>query len=93
MEKKNIEIIYISSNDKIFKNYIKFRENYILKDMLEDLVNTSIFSKNFFSNKFFGVFGKRVDLDYIIKKDDRIEILDNLLMSPNDRRKHNFKKN
>ena len=93
MEKKNIEIIYISSNDKIFKNYIKFRENYILKDMLEDLVNTSIFSKNFFSNKFFCVFGKRVDLDYIIKKDDRIEILDNLLMSPNDRRKHNFKKN
>lgn len=93
MKKDTIEIIYISSNNKIFKNSVKYKEDYILKDIVQDLIVNSIFSKSFFSNKLFGVFGKRVDLDYVVKRNDRIEILDNLLMSPNERRKHNFKKN
>ena len=93
MEKNTIEVIYISSNNKIIKNFVKFKENYTLKDMLQDLIENSIFSRSFFSNKFYGVFGKKIDLNYIIKSEDRIEILDDLLMTPNERRKHNFKKN
>ena len=51
MEKNTIEVIYISSNNKIIKNFVKFKENYTLKDMLQDLIENSIFSRSFFSNK------------------------------------------
>ena len=51
------------------------------------------FTSDFLSDKSFGCFGKQIELDYVLKDQDRIEIFDNLKMSPNDKRKHNFKKN
>ena len=52
MEKNTIEVIYISSNNKIIKNFVKFKENYTLKDMLQDLIENSIFSRSFFQINF-----------------------------------------
>tara|TARA_B110000008_G_C16781843_1_gene488999 strand:- start:416 stop:697 length:282 start_codon:yes stop_codon:yes gene_type:complete len=93
MTKKYIEIIYISSNNKIIKNYIEHNEKLCLKELVDLMIKNSIFSKIFFANKTFGCFGKKINFSYVIKKNDRIEILDNLKMSPNNKRKFNFKKN
>lgn len=88
-----IEIIYISPNNKIIINNITFSKNLTLKSVLNDLVQKSIFSKEFLSQKIFGCYGEIISSDYMIKENDRIEILDELKMSPNDKRKHNFKRN
>ena len=57
------------------------------------MVKKSIFSKDFLSQKYYGCYREIISMDYVIKKNDRIEILDNLKMSPNEKRKYNFKKN
>lgn len=93
MENSDIEIIYISKNNKVIKNYIPYKKKYYLQDLINDLISHSVFSKKFFLNKSFGCFGKLINHDYEISENDRIEILDELIMSPNERRKHNFKKN
>jgi|TARA_B100001094_G_C18021425_1_gene715310 putative ubiquitin-RnfH superfamily antitoxin RatB of RatAB toxin-antitoxin module len=93
MIKNYIEIIYISSNNKIIKSKVEFRDNLTLNSLKPILVKNSIFSENFFIDKSFGCFGKRIDTNYVIKVEDRIEILDNLKMSPNDKRKFKFEKN
>ena len=88
-----IEVVYISSNNKIITNNIAFSKNLTLELVLNDLVEKSIFSKEFLSKKIFGCYGEIISLSYIIKENDRIEILDELKMSPNEKRKHNFKRN
>lgn len=88
-----IEVVYISSNNKIVTNNIVFTKNLTLELVLNDLVEKSIFSKEFLSKKIFGCYGEIIGLSYIIKENDRIEILDELKMSPNEKRKHNFKRN
>ena len=93
MIKKYIEIIYISSNNKILKSKIKFKDNLTLNDLKLSLIKDSIFSEKFLSNKFFGCFGEIVNSSYVIKEDDRIEIFDNLKMSPNEKRKFKFQRN
>ena len=93
MVKNYIEIIYISPNNKIIKSNAEFRDNLNLKELLDSLIEDSIFSKKFLINKSFGCFGEKINSSYIVKKYDRIEIFDNLKMSPNEKRKFNFKKN
>lgn len=92
MTKKYIEVIYISSNNKILKCKIKFKVNLTLFDLKLLLIQGSIFSEKFLSNKFFGCFGEKIDSNYIIKEDDRVEIFDNLKMSPNEKRKFKFER-
>ena len=93
MTKKYIEIIYIGSNNKILKSKIKLKDNLTLHDLKSSLIRDSIFSEKFFSNKFFGCFGKKINSGYVIKEEDRIEIFDNLKMSPNEKRKFKFERN
>ena len=88
-----IEIIYISSNNKIITSNTEFKDNFTLQNLIDDMIKKSIFSKDFLSQKYYGCYGEIISIDYIIKKNDRIEILDNLKMSPNEKRKYNFKKN
>jgi len=52
----------------------------------------NIFSEKFLTERSFGCFGEKIELDYIIKEDDRVEILDKLKMTPNEKRKFNFTK-
>ena len=87
-----IEIIYISSNNKIITSNIELKDNFTLRNLIDYMIKKSIFSKNFLSQKHFGCYGETIGLDYIIKENDRIEILDSLKMSPNEKRKHKFKK-
>jgi len=87
-----IEIIYISSNKKIVSTKINFQKNLKLGNVLEYLEDKSIFSKKFLSKKKFGCYGNLINESYIIKETDRIEILDDLKMSPNEKRKFNFQK-
>ena len=89
---KYIEIIYISSNNKILKSQLKYKNNLTIKEALSLLIKQSIFSEKFLTERSFGCFGEKVELDYIIKEDDRIEILDTLKMTPNEKRKFNFTK-
>lgn len=88
-----VEVIYIGANNKILSCAVEYAQNKNLNDLLEDLVKKSIFSKEFLRNKKFGCYGEIINMSYIIKKSDRIEILDDLKISPNDKRKHNFYKN
>ena len=88
-----IEIIYISSNNKIITSNTEFKDNFTLQNLIDDMIKKSIFSKDFLSQKYYGCYGEIISIDYIIKKNDRIEILDNLKMSPNEKRKYNFEKN
>tara|TARA_B110000014_G_C20001564_1_gene519020 strand:+ start:193 stop:477 length:285 start_codon:yes stop_codon:yes gene_type:complete len=88
-----IEIIYISSTNIIKKIEIEYRDNLYLEDVISFMVKNSIFTKKFLSTKFFGCFGKKIESNYIVRKNDRIEIFDNLKMTPNEKRKFNFKKN
>ena len=88
-----IEIIYISSNNKIITSNAEFKDNFTLQNLIDYMVKKSIFSKDFLLQKYYGCYGEIISLDYVIKKNDRIEILDSLKMSPNEKRKHNFKKN
>jgi|TARA_B110000914_G_scaffold75394_1_gene66287 putative ubiquitin-RnfH superfamily antitoxin RatB of RatAB toxin-antitoxin module len=87
-----IEIIYVSSNNKIIKSQLKYTNNLTLEDVLSQLIEKNIFSKKFLMERSFGCFGEKIELDYIIKKDDRVEILDKLKMTPNEKRKFNFTK-
>tara|TARA_B110000259_G_scaffold187987_1_gene244342 strand:+ start:1838 stop:2122 length:285 start_codon:yes stop_codon:yes gene_type:complete len=87
-----IEIIYISSNNKIIKSQLEYKNNLTLKEVVELLIKQSIFSKKFLTERSFGCFGETIEPDYIVKKDDRIEILDKLKMTPNEKRKFNFTK-
>ena len=88
-----IEIIYISSNNKIITSNAEFKDNFTLQNLIDYMIKKCIFSRDFLSKKCYGCYGERISLDYIIKKNDRIEILDSLKMSPNEKRKYNFKKN
>ena len=88
-----IEIIYISSNNKIITSNVEFKDNFTLQNLIDYMVKKSIFSKDFLLQKYYGCYGEIISLDYVIKKNDRIEILDSLKMSPNEKRKYNFKKN
>ena len=87
-----IEIIYISSNNKIITSNTEFKDNFTLQNLIDDMIKKSIFSKDFLSQKYYGCYGEIISIDYIIKKNDRIEILDNLKMSPNEKRKYKFEK-
>ena len=89
---KDIEIIYISSTNNIITSKIEYCNNLCLKDVIDFLIINSIFTKKFLSNKFFGCFGKKIEYDYIIKENDRLEIFDKLSMTPNEKRKFNFNK-
>ena len=87
-----IEIIYISSNNKIITSNIELKSNFTLQKLIDYMIKKSIFSKDFLSQKYYGCYGEIISLDYVIKENDRIEILDSLKMSPNEKRKHKFKK-
>ena len=89
---KNIEIIYVSSNNKIIKSKLEYKRSLTLKEVVSLLIKQNIFSEKFLSERSFGCFGEKIEQDYIIKKDDRIEILDKLQMTPNEKRKFNFTK-
>jgi len=89
---KNIEIIYVSSNNKIIKSQLEYKHNLMLKEVVSLLIKQNIFSEKFLTGKSFGCFGEKIKADYIIKEDDRIEILDKLKMTPNEKRKFNFTK-
>ncbi len=91
-EKQYIEIIYISSNNIIIKNNIEYKKKLTLNIVIKHLIKNSIFSIDFLEKKYFGCFGKKIDSKFIIKKNDRIEIYDDLKMSPNDNRKFKYKK-
>ena len=88
-----IEVIYIKSNNDIIQHNLNIESNHNLKSFIDFLIKNLYFTSDFFSDKSFGCFGKKIELDYVLKDHDRIEIFDNLKMSPNDKRKHNFKKN
>ena len=87
-----IEIIYVSSNNKIIKSQLKYKNNLTLKEVVILLLEQSIFSEKFLTEKSFGCFGEKIEPDYIVKEGDRIEILDKLKMTPNEKRKFNFTK-
>jgi len=87
-----IEIIYISSNNKIIKSQLQYKNNLTLKEAVSLLIKQGIFSEKFLSEKSFGCFGEKIESDYIIQEDDRVEILDKLKMTPNEKRKFNFTK-
>ena len=93
MIKNYIEIIYVSSNNKILKSKIEYADNLTLDILKSLLVRKSIFSEKFLENKSFGCFGTKINSSYVIKIEDRIEIFENLKMSPNDKRKFKFQKN
>ena len=93
MIKNYIEIIYVSSNNRILKSKIEYEENLTLDALKLLLVKGSIFSEKFLANKLFGCFGTKINSSYVIKIEDRIEIFENLKMSPNDKRKFKFQKN
>ena len=88
-----VEVIYIGANNKIISYNVKYIQGLNLNDLLDVLVKRSIFSKEFLRSKNFGCYGEIINMSYLIKQHDRIEILDNLKTSPNDKRKHNFYKN
>ena len=88
-----VEVIYISANNKIVSTNVKYIKGLTLNDILDDLIKKSVFSKEFLRNKNFGCYGEIINMSYLIKESDRIEILDDLTISPNDKRKHNFHKN
>ena len=88
-----VEVIYISANNKIISFNVEYIQGLNLNDLLDVLVKRSIFSKEFLRSKNFGCYGEIINMSYLIKEYDRIEILDNLKISPNDKRKHNFYKN
>ena len=93
---KNIrvfEVVYISKNNKIISNNFEYINGLTLNDLLDTLIKKSIFSEKFLSKKAFGCFGEIINASYLIKENDRIEILDSLKSSPNEKRKYNFKKN
>tara|TARA_B100000795_G_scaffold37532_1_gene24754 strand:- start:1807 stop:2091 length:285 start_codon:yes stop_codon:yes gene_type:complete len=92
IDTKYIEIIYVSSNNKIIKSQLKYKNNLTLKVVLSQLMEKNIFSEKFLTERSFGCFGEKIELDYIIKEDDRVEILDKLKMTPNEKRKFNFTK-
>ena len=87
-----IEIIYVSSNNKIIKSQLEYKNNLTLKEVVILLLEQSIFSEKFLTEKSFGCFGEKIEPDYIVKEGDRIEILDKLKMTPNEKRKFNFTK-
>ena len=87
-----IEIIYISSNNKILTSKVELKDNFTLQNLIDYMIKKTIFSKDFLLQKHYGCYGEIISLDYVIKKNDRIEILDNLKMSPNEKRKHKFEK-
>ena len=87
-----IEIIYVSSNNKIIKSQLEYKNNLTLKEVVILLLEQSIFSEKFLNEKSFGCFGEKIEPDYIVKEGDRIEILDKLKMTPNEKRKFNFTK-
>ncbi|MDA7842165.1 RnfH family protein [Gammaproteobacteria bacterium] len=87
-----IEIIYVSSNNKIIKSQLEYKNNLTLKEVVILLLEQSIFSEKFLTEKTFGCFGEKIEPDYIVKEGDRIEILDKLKMTPNEKRKFNFTK-
>ena len=87
-----IEIIYVSSNNKIIKSQLEYKNNLTLKEVVILLLEQSIFSEKFLTEKSFGCFGEKIEPDYIVKEGDRIEILDELKMTPNEKRKFNFTK-
>ena len=91
-DKNNIEIIYISSNNKIISNNVELKDDFTLQNLIDYMITKSIFSKDFLLKKRYGCYGEIIDFDYVIKKNDRIEILDNLKMNPNEKRKHKFQK-
>ena len=88
-----IEVIYVKPNNDIIQHNLNIKSNQNLKSFILFLIENAYFTSDFLSDKSFGCFGKQIELDYVLKDQDRIEIFDNLKMSPNDKRKHNFKKN
>ena len=92
IDTKYIEIIYVSSNNKIIKSQLKYKNNLTLKVVLSQLMEKNIFSEKFLTERSFGCFGEKIEPDYIVKEGDRIEILDKLKMTPNEKRKFNFTK-
>ena len=82
----------VGKNENLF-SYLLFEKNRTLNDLLDYLIKTSVFSIDFLSKKSYGCFGKKIELDYIINDNDRIEIFDDLKMTPNEKRKFNFKRN
>ena len=88
-----VEVIYIGANNKIISYNVKYIQGLNLNDLLDVLVKKTIFSREFLRNKNFGCYGEIINMSYLIKEHYRIEILDNLKTSPNDKRKHNFYKN
>jgi len=88
-----VEVIYISANNKIVSSNVKYIKGLTLNDLLDDLIKKSVFSKEFLQNKNFGCYGEIINMSYLIKESDRIEILDDLMINPNDKRKRNFHKN
>lgn len=90
INQNDIEVVYISPNNKIVRTSIAYNKNLTLKDLINHLIKKSIFSKDFLSKRYFGCYGKIINHKYIIHENDRIEIYDNLQMTPNEKRKFNF---
>ena len=57
-----IEIIYVSSNNKIIKSQLKYKNNLTLKEVVILLLEQSIFSEKFLTEKSFGCFGEKIEL-------------------------------
>jgi len=89
---KYIEIIYVSTNNKIIKSQLEYKNNLTLKEVVSLLIEQNVFSEKFLAERSFGCFGEKIESDYIIKENDRVEILDELKMTPNEKRKFNFTK-
>ena len=53
-----IEVVYISSNNKIVTNNIVFTKNLTLELVLNDLVENQYFQKNFYLKRFLDVMVK-----------------------------------
>ena len=84
-------LFYYTDSDKIKSIVFKVKEGCTIHDFV--LLNnlSVVIPKMNYNNYKIGVFGKIKKPDYIIKENDRVEIFDNLRMSPNEKRKFNFK--
>ena len=87
-----IEIIYVKPDNNTIQLNLMFEKDKTLNDLLNYLIKKALFSSDFLSKKSYGCFGKKIELSYIINDKDRIEIIDDLKMTPNEKRKFNFKK-
>ena len=51
INQNDIEVVYISPNNKIVRTSIAYNKNLTLKDLINHLIKKSIFSKDFLSRQ------------------------------------------